>query len=344
MNNANSYYYEQLNKEQQKAYYAIKEGLLQIKESFLVLMLDKKELTDIFFMVRLDNPEIFYASSFSYRYYPDSTYVLFVPEYIFKVDKIKEHRQALESRISKLVKQAQELSEIDKELYIHKFIIDNVKYDKLKKDYSHEIIGALANGVAVCEGISKAVKILCDRLGIWCIIAISDANPQKDIKYRHAWNVVKINGKYYHLDATFDNTLSRDEIQRYDYVNLSDKQNFRDHEPVMWKVPECLDGDGFYYKLKKMSWTTVDEVRNRTKQAVKKGKSLLFHWRGGYLTKEVLKELIDVFLDEAKKKEKTAVISVNWAQAVVRVRFINGNVEEKIEIEEANEGELTNTL
>ena len=34
-----------------------------------------------------------------------------------------------------------------------------MKYDKLKKEYSHEIIGALGNGVAVCEGIAKAVKI-----------------------------------------------------------------------------------------------------------------------------------------------------------------------------------------
>ena len=112
-----------------------------------------------------------------------------------------------------------------------------MKYDKLKKEYSHEIIGALGNGVAVCEGMAKAVKILCDELGIWCIVALSDANPDKGIKYRHAWNVIRIDGKYYHLDVTFDNTLSRDDAVRYDYVNLADKQIFRDHEPVIWKVP-----------------------------------------------------------------------------------------------------------
>ena len=27
----------------------------------------------------------------------------------------------------------------------------------------------------------------------------------------HAWNVIRIDGKYYHLDATFDNTLSKDD-------------------------------------------------------------------------------------------------------------------------------------
>lgn len=70
----------------------------------------------------------------------------------------------------------------------------------------------------------------------------------KGIKYRHAWNVIKIGGQYYHLDATFDNTLSKDDTIRYDYVNLSDKQIARDHEPVIWKVPACPDGDHFYYK------------------------------------------------------------------------------------------------
>ena len=336
---AENYYYNQLNKEQKKVYYAMKEGLLKMQDSFPVLKLSNRELADIYFMVRMDCPEIFYSVKFTYRYYPDSTAVELVPEYLFTKDKIKEHRQAMQSRVKKLARQAEKLDEKGKELFIHDFIVNNVKYDKLKKEYSHEIIGALGNGVAVCEGMAKAVKILCDELGIWCIIALSEANPDKGIKYRHAWNVVRINGKYYHLDATFDNTLSRDDIVRYDYFNLPDKQIFRDHESVIWKVPECIDSDHFYYCEKKVSWTTIDEVRNRTKQAVKKNKVLLFHWRGGYLTKDILKELLEVFDEEAKVKGKQAYVSVNWPQAVLRVRFKDGAGEEQLEMEEANEGE-----
>ena len=168
MSKASNYYYEQLNKEQQKAYYAMKEGLLNQQDSFAVPMLDKKELSDIYFMVRMDCPEIFYSVRFSYRYYPDSTAVEFIPEYLFQKDKIREHRQAMQARVKKLARQAQGLDEKGKELFIHDFIVQNVRYDKLKKEYSHEIIGALGNGVAVCEGMAKAVKILCDELGIWC--------------------------------------------------------------------------------------------------------------------------------------------------------------------------------
>lgn len=339
MAKSTNYYFDQLNKEQQKAYYAMKEGLLNLQDSFLVPKLSGKELSDIYFLIRMDCPEIFYSVTFSYRYYADSTAVELVPQYLFSKDKIKEHRQAMESRVKKLARQVADLDEKGKELFIHDFIVENVKYDKLKKAYSHEIIGALGNGVAVCEGIAKAVKILCDELKIWCIVALSEANPYKGIKYRHAWNVIRINGQYYHLDVTFDNTLSKEDVVRYDYVNLSDKQIFRDHEPTIWKVPACSDGDHFYYREKKVSWTTLDEVRNRTKQAVKKGKTLLFHWRGGYLTKEVLAELFLIFNEEAHAKEKQAYVSVNWPQAVLRVRFAEGIGEEQIEIEEANEGE-----
>ena len=339
MAKAGGYYYNQLNKEQQRVYYGMKEGLLNLKDSFSVPMLSGKELSDIYFMIRMDCPEIFYSVTFTYKYYADSSTVEMVPQYLFSKSKLKEHRQAMESRVKKLAHQAKNLDEKGKELFIHDFIVNHVKYDKLKKEYSHEIIGALGNGVAVCEGMAKAVKVLCDELDIWCIIAVSEANPEKGIKYRHAWNVIRINGQYYHLDVTFDNTLSKDGTVRYDYVNLSDRQIFRDHEPVIWKVPACNDNDGFYYKEKKLSWTTTDEVRNRAKQAVKKGKVLLFHWRGGYLTKEILGQLMELFRQEAKAKGKRAYVSVNWPQAVLRVRFEEGAGEEQLEMEEANEGE-----
>lgn len=343
MAKAIGYYYELLNKEQQKAYYAMKEGLLALKESFLVPKLTGKELSDIYFFIRLDCPEIFYSVRFTYRFYADSSMVELMPEYLFTKDKIREHQKAMEARVKKLARQVPEGDEKTKELFLHDFLCQSVVYDKLKKEYSHEIIGALGNGVAVCEGIAKAVKVLCDEIGLWCVIALSEANPEKGIKYRHAWNIVRIGGQYYHLDVTFDNTLSRGKELRHDYFNLSDKQIARDHEPVLWKVPACVDGDHFFYKEQKVSWTTVQDVQNRCKQAVKKGKTLLFHWRGGYLTKEVLTELLEVISGEAEAKEKQAICAVNWPQAVIMARFVpksEATSGETVEMEEANEGEL----
>lgn len=336
------YYYEHLNKEQQRAYHAMKVGLQSLAPSFPVPRLSGQELTDIYFQLRLDHPEIFYTEGFHYKFYPDSENVEMIPEYLFKKNKVMEHQKAMDARVKKLARQAEKLNEKEKELYIHDFICQNVRYDKLKKAYSHEIIGPLGQGVGVCEGIAKSVKILCDALGIWCMIAISGANPEKGVKYRHAWNVIKIGGKYYHLDATFDNSLGNPEEVRHDYFNLNDKQIFRDHEPVLWKVPACEDGSGTYYQEKKLSFTKYEDVRKRAAQAAKKGKSLLFQWRGSYLTKEVLGDLFQIFEEEGTKKEKYAYVSLNWPQAVMKVTFEKERPEQQVKMEEANEGEKEN--
>ena len=333
------YYYNQLNKAQQNTYHAIKEGLQALAPSFQIPRLEGKELSEVYFMVRLDNPEIFYTTSYKYRYFPDSGNAEMIPEYLFDKNKIKDHQKAMKSRVEKLALPVMKASEQEKLLYIHDFICQNVRYDKLKKAYSHEIIGALGHGVGVCEGIAKSVKALCDKLGVWCIVAVSEANPEKGIKYRHAWNVVRIDKKYYHLDVTFDNTLGKKEQLRYDYFRLCDKQLFRDHEPVIWRIPACDEGEHFYYKEKKMSFTKLEDVEKRAMQAAKKGKVLTFHWRGGYLTKEVVTELMEIFEDVAVKKEKHARVSLNWPQAVLQVSFEKEILSEQLIMEEANEGE-----
>ena len=336
------YYYTKMSKPKQAVYHAIYQGLMALSDSFQVPKLEGRELSDVFFQLRLDHPEIFWAEGFHYRYYLDSANITFLPEYIFEKGKIKEHQKALKARVEKLARPAMKLSEWEKEKYVHDFICENIHYDKLKKSYSHEIIGPLGQGVGVCEGIAKSVKVLCDALGIWCMIAICGNNPEKGIKYRHTWNIVKINGTYYHLDATFDNTLGKHSFGakeiRYDYFNLDDKNIFRDHEPLIAPAPICTDGDHFYYKEKKLSFTKTEDVYKRSLQAAKKGKMLTFHWRGGYLTRAVLDELLDLIKKAGEEKGKTARIALNWPQAVLRLEYVEDG-QEKVTLEEANEGE-----
>ena len=303
------YYYNHMNKPQQATYHSIFVGVKNLSDEIQVPAFSGEELYNIFFQMRLDHPEIFWVTNFKYRYYKDSPNLIFIPEYLFEKNKIREHQKALTARVEKLVRPAQKMSEWEKEKYVHDFICENVRYDKLKKAYSHEIIGPLGQSVGVCEGIAKAVKVLLDALGVWCVIAICGNNPEKGIKYRHTWNIVKINGTYYHLDATFDNSLGKDRENkeiRYDYFNLDDQQIFRDHEPLIAPAPHCNDHD---------------------------------HWRGGYLTKEVLNELLDLIRKAGMEKEKNAMVSINWPQAVLRVQYADIQVQESVMLEEANEGE-----
>lgn len=332
------FYYSRMNKQQQRVYQVMKTGIESLAEYFDVPRIDGNELSDIFHQMRLDCPEIFYASTFQYSFYDNSSSLKFKPVYLFEKNKIKEQQKAMNSRVEKLCREIKDKNEWDKEVFIHDFICENVTYDKLKKQYSHEIIGPLGQGVGVCEGIAKTVKILCDKVNIPCIVVLSHNNLEKNMRYRHAWNIVKINNKWYHLDATFDNTLGHGDT-RYDYFNLNDKNIYKDHEPLVYPALECTDGDYFYYREKKLSFTKIEDVCKRSLQAIKKGKVLTFHWRGGYLTKAALDEILQIIAVTAKDKNRHALISVNWQQAVIRARFNEEQLEDAVQMDDAYQEE-----
>ncbi|MBU5434200.1 transglutaminase domain-containing protein [Pseudoflavonifractor sp. MSJ-37] len=333
------YYYSQMSREEQSVYHAMKEGVTALRPSFPVPRMEMRELSSVLFRLRLDCPEIFWVTGFSCRVHPLASSMECLPEYLFDKDKVKAHRQAMEARRTKLVRSALALSDWEKEQYVHDFICRNVRYDKLKKPYSHEIIGPLGQGVGVCEGIAKSVKLLCDTLGLESVIAISENAPDKGIRYRHAWNLVRRGKGWHHLDATFDDTLTAGGEPRYDYFGLDDRQVFRDHQPVVWPVPSCIDGDHTWYREKKLSFTRPEDVAKRATQAIRKKKDLTFHWRGGYLTREVLGELMARMESAATEKGRHVQVSLNWPQAVLRASFPEQAPAEAVMAQEANEGE-----
>ena len=337
------YYYGQLSRPLQGVYDALLGGFRALAPGIRIPMLDEKQLADVYLRLKLDEPLLFYVTGYRCRWMTGAAHMELLPEYLFDKNKIREHQKAMTARVEKLARAAKDLSEWEKEKYIHDFICENVTYDKLKKAYSHEIIGPLGHGVGVCEGIAKSVKVLCDALGIWCMIAVCGNNPEKRIKYRHTWNIIKIGGTYYHLDATFDNTLGKHSAAgqeiRYDYFNLDDKKIFRDHEPLIAPAPVCTNGDHFYYREKKLSFTKEEDVYKRSLQAAKKGRILTFQWRGGYLTREVLEKLLDLLRKAGEEKQRAARISLNWSQAVIRVSYVEDRGLACVDMEEANEGE-----
>ena len=329
------YYYQQLNREQRSAYEAMRGGFARLAPTIRVPRLENKTLSDVYQRLKLDEPLLFFVVGFTYRFYPGADHVELLPEYLFDKGRIKSHRQAIDKRIERLVRPLQGKSDADKECAIHDFILDNVRYDKLKKSYSHEIIGPLTQGVGVCEGIAKTVKVLCDAAGLPCVVALSEANPDKGVIYRHAWNVITVNGKTYHLDATFDNSLQRGE-KRYDYFNLDDKHIFRDHETLVLPVPPCSDDKGYFYRS--VSFTKPEDVENRVKQALRKKKdTFVFHWRGGGLNREIVGELLRRANALAAEKGRAVACSVNVAQSVIQMDFIEGTAA-AVTIQQPDEG------
>ena len=156
------YYYRQLDREKRAVYDAMRTGMEALAPGIRVPKLTGQELSDIYLRLKLDTPLLFYVTGFQYRWMPGADHVELLPEYLFDKNKVRQHRQAVAARLDRLVRPLAGKTDREKELAIHGFILENVRYDKLKKPYSHEIIGPLTQGVGVCEGIAKTVKALCD--------------------------------------------------------------------------------------------------------------------------------------------------------------------------------------
>ncbi|MDR1299758.1 MAG: hypothetical protein LBJ84_05850 [Oscillospiraceae bacterium] len=65
------------------------------------------------------------------------------------------------------------------------------------QNFNATAYGALVYGAAIGEGYAMAYKALCDELGIECVVALGEKDD-----YTHAWNIVRVNDDYYHIDAS----------------------------------------------------------------------------------------------------------------------------------------------
>ena len=114
-------------------------------------------------------------------------------------------------------------SDFEKILYIHDYLVTNCEYDLSFSRFS--AYDAIVNKKAVCQGYSEAFKDLLNRLDIPCEVVMS-------YKLNHAWNAVKLNGKWYYVDVTWDDPIY-DQLGKvnHDYFLKSDKYFHNDNNP-----------------------------------------------------------------------------------------------------------------
>ena len=82
-------------------------------------------------------------------------------------------------------------------LAVHDWLVRHVVYDQDDSRASHTAYGLFANATAVCEGYSQAFMLAMERLGVPCVIVRSE-------DMAHQWNMVCIDGTWYHVDVTWD--------------------------------------------------------------------------------------------------------------------------------------------
>ncbi len=71
------YYYNHMNKQEQAAYHGILQGISGLADEFRFRHWTEKLCIMSFFQLRLDHPEIFWATGYKYRYYKESPNIHF---------------------------------------------------------------------------------------------------------------------------------------------------------------------------------------------------------------------------------------------------------------------------
>ena len=106
------------------------------------------------------------------------------------------------------------MSEEEKALIIHDYIVSHSEYDTTYSTYKAE--GIFMRGVGVCQSYSFAYMYIMNALGIECHFVPST-------EMGHAWNLIRIDGSYYHVDCTFDDPVTdRFGLASHRYFLLSD--------------------------------------------------------------------------------------------------------------------------
>lgn len=111
---------------------------------------------------------------------------------------------------------------------VHDWVVLNVEYDTgMKKFTAYE---ALHDGTAVCQGYALLTYKLLKEAGIYNKIVEGKAQAPGQKAALHAWNLVYLNGNWYHLDATWNDPVpDRPGVVGYAYYMRTDRQMRSDH-------------------------------------------------------------------------------------------------------------------
>lgn len=218
--------------------------------------IDKTQVQKLYEETVNENPELFYVgSSYSYSWDSANHIVIIKPYYAASKSEIIVMRAEFEEAVQELVSNVDcSLSVPEIALQVHDYIIAHTDYDYTNYEaqtvptISHTAYGALVKHVSVCDGYALAYNYILNKcFNIECYVVSSDAMA-------HAWNQIKADGNYYHVDLTYDDP-TRDSNKEdaysvyHDFFMCSDS-NIQD---------ESIHGTGKHYGWTANGLTCDDE-------------------------------------------------------------------------------------
>ncbi len=260
------FYYPRLPVNQAAAYDVMLTAIKAHEPSTTVSGCSFEDIVAVSDAIAFDHPELFWYNNFSKG---GDTVNL-------KYGASAEESAAIQAKIDELAPKFLEgiddsMSAYDVALRLHAKLISTVDYDTIalnkekeaggpkddKIDYLRTICGVILNGKAVCEGYARALQYFLQKCGVECAEAagyiIKDGGERGGA---HAWNIVKIDGDYYYIDTTWDdssNTVQavKDTDMGFNYFCITTEELCRTRDtslnPIEMPICTATKANYFYH-------------------------------------------------------------------------------------------------
>ena len=93
------------------------------------------------------------------------------------------------------------MNNYDKIKAFHDYIVNSTIYDEENRFESYTAYNLITSGISICGGYSDIMAIYMNQL---------DIKNYKITSRNHIWNLVELDGTWYHLDATWDDPVASD--------------------------------------------------------------------------------------------------------------------------------------
>ena len=170
-----------------------------------------------------------------------------------KIDAYKSSYMKGICALSSLDSVSAELKVVEKLVLETERVIDNEK--------NQNAMSAIFFKKAQCSGFAKAFKFCMDELKIWCIVVNGQVSDSQ-IGGPHSWNIINLNGKYYHVDVTMMGGANVQKKQPliYHMINCSDEK--MEKQGYVWDknlTPPCTeDMDLSPYSVVQLNATMIN--------------------------------------------------------------------------------------
>lgn len=178
--------------------------------------------------------------------------------YDFTPEECQKMSEEIEAAAADVLAKAQTLSsDYEKLKLFHDFLVLNVDFSDTEDATTGTVYGGLVGKALRCGGYAKTIRWLCNRAGIENTIADGESNG-----IAHTWNKVKCGGRWYNLDATWDDpviraeSIRKDTYVRYDFFLVPDSDIIGLTHTLSEEIissPECNSTSESYFNKEHLS-------------------------------------------------------------------------------------------